>query len=471
MTSASRGMLYGIGAYGLWGVFPLYFRLLEPLRRRRGRRSIGCSGRCSSAGSWSRRPAAGTTCGRRWRRRAGRHARGRRRPPSVNWGVYIYAVNPARWSRPRSATTSTRWSPCSSASSCCASGCVRGSGRPSASDRGRRRPHRGIREAADHRADPGPVVRLYGLIKNRVGADVGALTSLTTETIVLAPAAAARSSGWRSTGRGHFTQNPPWQALLLASVGVATVIPLLFFAASARRVPLSTLGLLQYLTPTLQLLCGVLLLGEHMTPARWAGFGLVWVALLVLTVDTLRTASRRRMAARERRNRSRPDRRSRAEAGCRHGSARDAAGRADAGQVGARDPGGRPREPKWDGFRTIVFRDGDEVELGSRNERPMTRYFPEVVEAVRREHAARAACSTARSSSRRGRPARLRGAAAADPPRRSAASRCSPQETPASLVAFDLLALGDENLMDRPFARAPRPARRGAGGRRRRRCT
>jgi chloramphenicol-sensitive protein RarD len=139
---------------------------------------------------------------------------------------------------------------------------------------------------------------LYGLIKNRVGADVGALTSLTTETIVLALPAAAVLTWLESTGRGHFTDDPPWQGILLASAGVATVVPLLLFAASARRVPLSTLGLLQYLTPTLQLLCGVLLLGEHMAPARWAGFALVWVALVVLTVDTLRTASRRRVAAR-----------------------------------------------------------------------------------------------------------------------------------------------------------------------------
>jgi chloramphenicol-sensitive protein RarD len=139
---------------------------------------------------------------------------------------------------------------------------------------------------------------LYGLIKNRVGADVGALTSLTTETVVLVLPAAAVLVWLESTGRGHFAENPPWQGLLLASAGVATVVPLLFFAASARRVPLSTLGLLQYLTPTLQLLCGVLLLGEHMSPARWAGFGLVWVALVVLTADTVRSASRRRVPAR-----------------------------------------------------------------------------------------------------------------------------------------------------------------------------
>ena len=112
---------------------------------------------------------------------------------------------------------------------------------------------------------------LYGLIKNRVGAGVGAVTSLTTETVVLAPPAVIVLALLEATGRGHFAENPPWQALLLASAGIATVIPLLLFAASARRVPLSTLGLLQYLTPTLQLLCGVLLLGEHMAAVAVGG--------------------------------------------------------------------------------------------------------------------------------------------------------------------------------------------------------
>jgi chloramphenicol-sensitive protein RarD len=139
---------------------------------------------------------------------------------------------------------------------------------------------------------------LYGLIKNRVGASVGALASLTTETLVLAPVAAVGLVLLEVRGQGHFSDNAPWQALLLASVGVATVVPLLFFAAAARRVPLSTVGLLQYLTPTLQLLCGVVLLGEHMSAARWAGFALVWVALVVLTADTVRAASRRRTQAR-----------------------------------------------------------------------------------------------------------------------------------------------------------------------------
>ena len=107
-------------------------------------------------------------------------------------------------------------------------------------------------------------------------------------------------------------------------------------------------------------------------------------------------------------------------------------------------------EPKWDGFRTIVFRDGDEVVLGSRNERPMTRYFPEVVEAVL-ANTPRAVRPRRRDRRRPRRPARLRGAAAADPPRGQPGRRCCPRETPASLVAFDLLALGDDDLMARPF--------------------
>ena len=74
----------------------------------------------------------------------------------------------------------------------------------------------------------------------------------------------------------------PLHPLLLASSGIATAIPLLLFAAAARRVPLVTIGLLQFVTPVLQLLCGVLLLGEVMTTSRWVGFGIVWVALALL---------------------------------------------------------------------------------------------------------------------------------------------------------------------------------------------
>jgi chloramphenicol-sensitive protein RarD len=69
-----------------------------------------------------------------------------------------------------------------------------------------------------------------------------------------------------------------------------TTIPLVLFAAGSRRVPLTTMGLLQFITPVLQLLVGVLLLGEHVPWPRWIGFGLVWIALVVLSIDSLRAS-------------------------------------------------------------------------------------------------------------------------------------------------------------------------------------
>jgi ATP-dependent DNA ligase len=115
-------------------------------------------------------------------------------------------------------------------------------------------------------------------------------------------------------------------------------------------------------------------------------------------------------------------------------------------------PAGQMYEPKWDGFRSIIFRDGDEVEIGSRNERPMTRYFPEVVAAIKANFPDRVVvdgeivvADTARNTldfdalQQRIHPA---------------ASRVNllAEQTPASFIAFDLLALGDDDLMERPFA-------------------
>ena len=75
--------------------------------------------------------------------------------------------------------------------------------------------------------------------------------------------------------------------------GVVTAVPLLLFAAAARRLPLVTVGLIQFITPVLQLLVGVLVLGEHMSARLWVGFGIVWVALVLLSIDSLRTRERR----------------------------------------------------------------------------------------------------------------------------------------------------------------------------------
>src|SRR3954467_12413781 len=113
-------------------------------------------------------------------------------------------------------------------------------------------------------------------------------------------------------------------------------------------------------------------------------------------------------------------------------------------------PPGQLYEPKWDGFRAIVFRDGEEVEIGSRKERPMTRYFPEVVEAVMRAFPPRAVIDGEIV---------IAGDGGLDfwalqQRIHPAASRVGllAARTPASFVAFDLLALGDEDLTGAPFA-------------------
>jgi chloramphenicol-sensitive protein RarD len=132
---------------------------------------------------------------------------------------------------------------------------------------------------------------MYGLCKNLVGSTVAAVTGLTVETLLLAVPALVTLAVLGTSGRASFTDNAPWQGLLLVSTGAVTVGPLLLFAGAARRVPLTTIGLLQYASPVMQLLLGVLVLGEHMPASRWVGFGLVWCALAVLTFDSLRSTS------------------------------------------------------------------------------------------------------------------------------------------------------------------------------------
>ncbi|WHP19150.1 EamA family transporter RarD [Cellulomonas sp. ES6] len=129
---------------------------------------------------------------------------------------------------------------------------------------------------------------LYGLLKNRVGRSVAAAPGLAAETLVLAPASAVYLVWLQGTGDATFSADGTWHALALAGTGIATALPLLLFGEAARRLPLSVVGSLQYLAPVLQLVIGVLVLHETMPPARWWGFGLVWVALVLLTVDGVR---------------------------------------------------------------------------------------------------------------------------------------------------------------------------------------
>jgi chloramphenicol-sensitive protein RarD len=133
---------------------------------------------------------------------------------------------------------------------------------------------------------------LYGLVKKRVGPTADAISGLTIETAVLAPAAAiALLVLGLTSGITLGTLGAP-HALLMLSLGVSTAMPLLLFAAAARRLPLVYLGLVQYITPILQLLVGIVLLHEAMPLERWIGFGFVWLALAILTVDMFRHVNR-----------------------------------------------------------------------------------------------------------------------------------------------------------------------------------
>lgn len=134
----------------------------------------------------------------------------------------------------------------------------------------------------------------YGLTKKKLGATLPALQSLSAETIFLLPPALGLVWWLTAQGDSTFTTDAPWHPLLLVSAGVITAIPLLLFAEAARRIPLVTIGLIQFITPVIQLVVSVTLLGEHVDPARWLGFAIVWVALVCLTVDSLRTARQRR---------------------------------------------------------------------------------------------------------------------------------------------------------------------------------
>jgi len=137
----------------------------------------------------------------------------------------------------------------------------------------------------------------YGLVKKQ--AQVGPIEGLTWEGLVLVPFAlgylgwltwAGESTTW-DDGVGHF--------LLLVGTGVITAAPLLCFAGAANRMSLTTLGLLQYLAPTIQLVLGITLFDEPMGTQRWIGFSMVWLALVIFTVESIVVRRRRNAAAKQ----------------------------------------------------------------------------------------------------------------------------------------------------------------------------
>ncbi len=292
------GVLLGLGAYLMWGLFPLYFRLLEAagaveiVLHRIVWSLLACAVMVTVVRGWS--------TVRAMTRRQVLLLAAAAVVLSVNWGVFIWAVNTEQV-----VETSLGYfiNPLVSVLL----------GVLLLGERLRRVQWAAVGVAAgavvvltyDYGRPPWIAIALaasfgsYGLIKNRVGRGVGALPGLTVETAVLAPFAVAGLAWLAARGQSTFTAEGPGLTVLLMASGVLTALPLLLFAGAARRVPLSTVGLLQYITPVMQLLIGVLLFGEPMPPLRLVGFALVWVALAVFTVDGLRSAGRSRALARE----------------------------------------------------------------------------------------------------------------------------------------------------------------------------
>lgn len=286
VTSERRGTLLGVAAYLAWGLFPLYWPLLEP---------AGALEILAHRILWS---LAFVVVLLLVLRRGGL-PRDRRRLSllavasaviGVNWGLYIWGVN-----HHHVVETSLGYfvNPLVTV----ALGVV------VLGERLRRLQWTAVGVAAagvvvltvDAGRPPWIALTLaasfgtYGLVKKVVR--VGPLEGLAVETALLAPAALAFVAVLGVSGSGTFTTGGAGHALLLAGAGPVTALPLLAFAGAAAAVPLSRLGLMQYLTPTMQFLIGVLVRHEPFGAGRLAGFLLVWLALAMFTVDT---AHRRR---------------------------------------------------------------------------------------------------------------------------------------------------------------------------------
>ena len=290
------GVLFGIGAYGLWGLFPLYFALLDPaeppevLAHRivwsvvvvvallAATRRLGAL-RATAADPRSLRLLAGAAV-----------------LIAVNWGIYIYAVSA---DRVLEAALGYFITPLVSVAFGVlifkerlrrTQGVALGLGTVAV-----------IVLTAYYGGFPWISLVLaatfgsYGLMKKLAG--VGAAEGLAVETLLLLVPAAAFLALLGGSGDATFASEGPGHGLLLATTGPVTAIPLLLFAACVTRVPLTTVGLLQYVTPVLQFLIGWLVAGEALPLSRWIGFALVWTALVVLTWDGLRAAGNRRAAA------------------------------------------------------------------------------------------------------------------------------------------------------------------------------
>jgi chloramphenicol-sensitive protein RarD len=286
MSEQRTGLIAGLASYAIWGLFPLFWPLVEP---------AGAIEILAHRIVWSLAflvVVLALTVGFRWARGIGRRRLAQLTLAAalitVNWGVFIYAVNN---DHVVDSALGYYINPLVSVAL----------GLFVLHEHLRPRQRAAVLIGAlavvvltvEYGRPPWIALilassfGLYGLVKKKVGLD--GVQSLSVETAILVLPALAWIAAIQARGESTFTSLGAGHALLLAAGGVVTAIPLILFGAAAIRIPLSTIGLMQYIAPTMHFIIGVAIYGEAMPPGRVAGFVLVWVALVLLTLDALGT--------------------------------------------------------------------------------------------------------------------------------------------------------------------------------------
>ena len=274
-------MLAGIAAYTLWGFFPAFFPLLEP---------AGPTEIVAHRIVWSLVVMALVlTVLRRWRvlwsldRLSWARIAGAAVFVTANWGVYVYAVNSGRVTEAALGYTInplvsvvlgvlvfrerlTRPQVLAVALAVVAVGVLTA----------------GYGHFPVLSVILAVTFGLYGVMKKSLRVDP--VVGMTGEVLVITPLALVLLAWLGTTGAGTFTGHGVGHSALLAAAGLVTVVPLLLFAVAAQRIPLATVGMLQYIVPVLQMAWGLLVVGERLDAVQWLGFALIWAAVIAFTL-------------------------------------------------------------------------------------------------------------------------------------------------------------------------------------------